>query len=98
MVKCEQPGHEFVGNYGYDHDHFERTGEWQINADRDEPNRDGLDGETHRVRILAPQDAIDSNSDVDCCVGCAGKLAEAHIGFGWDVEVRQIERSANGSA
>lgn len=55
----------------------------------DEP--DEGDTQTHRVRILAPIEAVEANDDEHCCNGCAQKLAEAYIGFGWDVEVRMLK-------
>lgn len=52
----------------------------------DEPAEE--DTTTHRVRILAPTEAIEANErDTLCCIGCAAKLAEAYIGFGWDISV-----------
>jgi hypothetical protein len=56
----------------------------------DEP--DELDTQTHRVRILAPAEAVKANAPEQCCSGCAQKLADAYIGFGWDVEVRRLDR------
>jgi hypothetical protein len=52
------------------------------------------DGATHRVRILAPQEAIDANGqDEFACGACAITLAGAYIGFGWDVEVKRKENT-----
>jgi hypothetical protein len=93
LALCDQPGHDFVGNYSYDYEHRNETGEWRMRLDKDEPNVNHQDHATHRVAILAPVSAIEVNAQHEfCCVGCAGKMAEAYIGFGWDVEVKDITR------
>jgi hypothetical protein len=54
---------------------------------------DPLDQATYQVRILGPKEAIEANEEVEeCCAGCAGKLAEVYVSFGWDVEARNLER------
>lgn len=94
---CDQAGHEFVGNYSYDWPHYEETGEWRYREDKDDANVDHLDHATHRVAILAPAEAIEANAQHEfCCAGCAANLSNAYIGFGWDVEVKDITRGQSG--
>lgn len=88
-IRCGERGHEFVGNY---RQYQDEAGNWRIRDDADEPNVDGLDYETHRVRILAPQEAVDAEPDTECCTACAAKVASACVGNGWDVDVRRLDR------
>jgi hypothetical protein len=57
---------------------------------------DPLDQASVEVTILAPQGAVEANETPEyVCAGCAAKLCEGYIGFGWDVSARRMDRDGD---
>lgn len=58
-------------------------------GDDDDP--DEADRISYVVTITAPEDAANVNDPEAVCAACAGKLADAYVGYGWSVIARNLD-------